>query len=82
MKDLFVQRVVLVIGLLTLLIGYLGFFLLADLSRQFFRQDVGRWRTFSIGLAVFGIGLVVAWFLGRVFSGGGGKGEQPDEAAP
>lgn len=65
---------------MSLLTGYLGLILLSDLSRQFFRQDIGAWQAFSIGLAIFGAGLVVVWFLVRVFSGGG-EGEQLDKPA-
>jgi hypothetical protein len=75
MNNFFAQRLILAVGILSLLTGYLGYILLSDLSRQFFRQDIGPWKAFSIWLAIFGAGLVALWFLGRVLSGGG-EGEQ------
>ncbi|MEM4302667.1 MAG: hypothetical protein QW470_07490 [Candidatus Caldarchaeum sp.] len=60
------QRLVLILGLLLLIMGYAGFILLADLSRQFFRQDVSPWQMFSMGLAITGLSLLVAWFVVRV----------------
>ncbi|MCS6769628.1 MAG: hypothetical protein NZ570_04235 [Candidatus Caldarchaeum sp.] len=77
---IFYQRLTLALGLLLLMLGYGGYVALADLSRQFFRQEVGPWMSFSMVLMAAGVSLLAAWLVARLL--GGGEGEKPDNPPP
>jgi len=62
----FLQRLALALGLLLLLLGYLGFIMLNELSKQFFRQEIEPWLYFSTALMAAGLTLTVAWLAARI----------------